>query len=86
MSKEDEKIKKAIAEARKKNKTSDFETDDGDMRCMAAMSEKKYQEMISKCGNDREKQDRFLRDNPEHLTASAREHKLPKKRKIIPLS
>jgi len=83
----EEKIKKAIHEARKKNKkASDFESDNGDARCVAAMSEEKYAEMIDKCGNDREKQDKFLRDNPEHLTASAREHKLSKKRTVIPLS
>lgn len=79
-----DEVQKAIREARKHHqKASDFDSKDGGMRQVAAMSEKQFSEMIDECGNDKEKQDRYLRDHPENLTASAKEHGLPKRKKYF---
>lgn len=73
-------IEEILEEARKKTKPTDHETKDGFMRCVGAVTEKQHQEMIKECGSDIDKQNRWLRDHPQHLTASPRQHNLPKKK------
>jgi hypothetical protein len=81
-----DKIERILAETRKRTRAKDHWSKDGFMKCIGAMTERQHQQMTKECGDDIDKQNRWLRDHPQHLTASPKAHGMPKKKIIIPLS
>ena len=71
-------VHKALKESRKDTDVTDHSS--GGMRCVAVQTEQEHLEMVEECGNDPDKRNRWRRDHPESLTASAKQHKLPKRK------